>query len=101
MTTEIQSIPHYQSLSGRLSYSQEQVASGVIIATEDQGAEGMAHELTFQESGRPLAKAKDLLVLDWAKNLVFVGEFDLASDKEAYSAVYFYSAGWFDRDGTK
>lgn len=84
--TSIKEIP---SISGVLSYSQTQVDAGIIMY-EGPEAKGMASMLYSQEARGPLAIAKSATVLDGDK-LVFCEQ-----PGEAYTALYFYTAGYLD-----
>lgn len=95
-THTITSFPEIPSINDKLSYSTAQVEAGIIMAENRQRAESMAHFLKLQETHGPLGLAKDLLVLSPSLDLVFCGDIANPNHKEAYAAVYFYTAGWFD-----
>ena len=86
---DVTSIKEIPSISGRFSYSETQVRNGIIMADGDLASE-IAEMLKHQETNGPLSDAKNWTVLH-GDDLVFCEQAG-----PAYTALYFYTAGFFD-----
>ena len=90
MTSPTSSVCEIPTISGKTSYSATQVEAGIVMFDGEESA-GMALMLKSQETKGPLAEAKEYTVLH-GDCLVFCEQAG-----PAYSALYFYIAGFLDR----